>query len=553
MRKIRPVLVLMLLALVVPIVLHRPTSAQEPTLIDRLNVGTFGGGAAAQSNFNPYGLNALAGTGDWLYEPLMVINSYNCQAVPWLATEAVWTDPQNLNLTIRDGVTWSDGTPFTADDVVFTFKMLQSFPAIDTEGVWGFLSDVVANGNVVTFSFLEPSGSVFNKLVGRKIVAKHLWEGVEDPVTFTNDQPIGTGPYTLASFNRSELVYTRNPNYWQAEKVMVQELVYTQSEGDANVNQLRLVDGRYDWETMFFPDVENAFVAKDPENNHYWFPPGGSVSLMMNLTKAPLDDPEFRRGIAYAFDRQSMADRAAFGYTGPASQSFLTLPNQEGLLDPSIPNQGFIPFDQTQADQILTAAGYVRDGDGARKNKDGSDLNLTFTVQQGWNDWVQAAEIVRDNLSAIGISVDVQTINPDIVTTDRKAGNFDMAFDAPGGGCDVFGNYFYPLGNSDAPTEIGTPTEWNYARWNDPQTAELIKQLRAATDLESQKPILYQLQQIMVTKVPFIPLWYGPQWFEYRTTKAVGWPNAENPYAGPSDRLLILLSLTLAPGYQPGS
>ena len=188
MSKIRPIVVLLVLALVVPAVMYRSGSAQEPVLIDKLNVGSFGGGSAAQTNFNPYAVNALAGTADWLYEPLMIVNDYSCAVVPWLATEANWTDPQNLNLTIRDGVTWSDGTPLTSDDVVFTFKMFQAFPATDTEGLWGFLSDVVANGNVVTFSFKEPSGSVFNKLIERKIVPKHLWEGVEDPVTFTNER-----------------------------------------------------------------------------------------------------------------------------------------------------------------------------------------------------------------------------------------------------------------------------------------------------------------------------------------------------------------------------
>jgi peptide/nickel transport system substrate-binding protein len=546
MSKIKPVVALLLLALIVPALAMRPASAQdEAGMIDRLDFGDFGGGSNPQSNFNPYSFNALTGGTTWLFEPLMMVNAYSCEVVPWLASEFNWTDPQTLNFTIRDGVVWSDGTGFSAEDVVFTFKMTQQFPALDTDGLWNFLTDVTASGNVVTFTFKEPSGSLFNKLVDNPIVPRHIWVDVEDPVTFTNDTPVGTGPFVLASFNRQELVMEKNPTYWQAEKIRVQQLVYTKVEGEGQINQLRLAEGRYDWAEMFMPDVQNSFVAKDPENNHFWFPPGGSVSLMMNHTKPPFDDVEFRRGIAHAIDREGIAARAAFGYTPPASQTGLTLPNQQIYLDPAIPNSGFLPYDPEQAKQILTAAGYTYDGD-TLIGKDGEPVRFTFLVQTGWNDWVQAAEIVRENMSAIGIEVEVEQMNPDLISNDRKAGLFDATFDAPGGGCNMFDNFYYPLGNSDAPTPVDTPTENNWIRWNDPETAQILQGLRAATTIEEQQPLMYQMNQIMYNELPFIPLWYGPVWFEYQTDKAEGWPNAENPYAHPGNKLLIITNLVPA-------
>ena len=542
MLKVRTLFLVVALALLAPAFAATTSARQDAGMIDQLDFGDFGGGSNPQANFNPYIPNVLAAQ-DWLFEPLMVVNGYSCEVVPWLATEFQWPDPQTLNFTIRDGVTWSDGTPFTANDVVFTFKLFQSFAPLDQNQLWPYLNDVTANGNVVTFSFKEPAGALFNKIVDRKILPQHLWQDVEDPVTYLNEEPIGTGPFTLENFNGEELSMVRNPNYWQADKIKVERLVYTKGQGDAQIDQLRLSEGRFDWAEQFMPDVENSFVAKDPETNHYWFPAGGSVSLMLNHTEAPMNDVNFRRGIAYAFDRQAMADRAAFGYSGPASQTFLTLPNQEVYLDESIPNQGFIPYDPAMAQQVLAEGGYVLDGD-ELKGPDGERVSVTFSVQSEWTDYVQAAEIVRENLEAIGIEVNVESRNPDLVGEDRKAGIFDMTFDAPGGGCNIYDGFYYTFANADAPVAVGEATDNNWIRWQDPESHDLVNQLRAATDIEAQKPIVYGLQQIMVNELPFIPLWYAPRWLEYQTDKATGFPSAENPYAGPSDKLLIMTSLT---------
>lgn len=554
MTKLRVLVLVAALALLAPLVAATASARQDAGTgtIDVLTLGDFGGGSNPQANFNPYSTNFISGATIWMFEPLMSLNQYSCVAEPWLATEFNWSDPQTLNFTIRDGVTWTDGTPFTANDVVFSFKMTQAFPALDTDQLWQFAADVVANGNIVTFTFNEPGGVLFNRIIDNPILPAHLWQGVEDPVTFLNEEPVGTGPFTIENFSSEELTMVRNPNYWQADKVKVERLSYAKGQGDAQIDQLRLAEGRFDWQKMFMPDIENSFVAKDPEHNKYWFPAGGSVSLMMNHTEAPMNDVNFRRAIAYAFDRQSMADRAAFGYSGPASQTLLTLPNQSIFLDESIPDQGFIPYNPDMARQILQESGYTYDGD-ELKNGEGDRVSVTFSVQSEWTDYVQAAEIVRENLEAIGIEVNVEARNPDLVGEDRKAGLFQMTFDAPGGSCNLYDSFFYTMAGADAPVEIGTNTDNNWSRWADPESAQLLTQLRNAATQEEQLPAIHGLQQIMVNELPFIPLWYAPVWLEYQTDKAVGWPSAEDPYAGPGNDLIILTHLTPSPDYQPGS
>ena len=72
---------------------------------------------------------------------------------------------------------------------------------------------------------------------------------------------------------------------------------------------------------MFVPDIQKTYVERDPKNNHYWYPPGATISLYMNLTKAPFNDVAFRRALLTAFNRQEIADKAQLGYVKPASQT----------------------------------------------------------------------------------------------------------------------------------------------------------------------------------------------------------------------------------------
>jgi len=241
-------------------------------MIAELDGGAFGGGNNPQLNYNPFSPNnLLAG---YFYEPLMVMNNYSCQPVPWLATDYKWNDPQTLVFTIRDGVKWSDGQAFTPDDVVFTMNLLKKVPAFDQQGLWKALDSVTADGNVVTFKFKEPSVPMFTRVLSQVILPKHIWEPLPDPTTFTNEQAVGTGPFMPSTFNGQLLEIKRNPDYWQADKIKVEKIQFHQSAGGNEVENLKLAKGEYDFNAMFVPNIAKAFVAKDPAHFHYWFPQG---------------------------------------------------------------------------------------------------------------------------------------------------------------------------------------------------------------------------------------------------------------------------------------
>lgn len=514
----------------------------EEGRVEVLTFGDFGGGSNPKENYNPFleGQN-LAAFG-YIYEPLMLINEYSCDPEPWLATEYAWTDPQTLTFTLREGVTWNDGEPFTAEDVAFTFAMIRDNPALDTQGVWRYLSDVRADDErTVTFAFSSPGASAFTLVNAVRIVPEHIWADVADPVSFVNaDDPVGTGPYMLDAFNPQRLTIARNPDYWNADAIKVNKIQFVKSD-TGQVEQLKLARGDYDQNAAYIPDIEKAYVAKDPEHHHYWFPAGSPISLFMNTEKKPFDDAAFRAAIAQAIDKEEIVQNAQQGYVDVASQTGLVLPNNEEWLPDDLSDGGYVTFDADAAGAALDAAGYPLEGD-RRVGPDGTPLEFTFKVPGGWNDWVQAAKVVQSNLEDIGIGIDLQTPTPEVTEQDRRTGEYDFVFGVRGGSCNMFRNFQEPLA-SDQTAPTGEEAATNEIRWRDAETDALIEQLRVAVDESAQKEAVAGLARIMVDEVPYIPLWYGANWFQYTTRQVEGWPSEEDPYAKPANMLLILTRL----------
>jgi peptide/nickel transport system substrate-binding protein len=533
-------MILVVLSLLLPGVFAHTTTVAQETSISVLNFGGMGGGSNPQPNYNPYSPNKLSGTENLVYEKLYIVNGYNCEQVPWLATAYEWVDPQTLTYTLRDGVTWSDGQPFTAADVVYSFELLKANEVLDIFGATAGLDTVTAEGNVVTFTFAGPSIPQWDRISSTMIVPKHIWEAVADPVTHINDQPVGTGPYSLGSMNSEELTWNLRADYW-GEPIQVQQIRYTKpAEGQADM--LRLANGEYDTNAKFIPNIEEVYVKQDPEHNKYWFAQGGLVSLYFNLTKEPFNDVNFRKAVSIAVDRDEIVQKAQLGYVTAASQTGLKLPGQVDWLNTDIPNQGYLGFDQEAAKKILTDAGYTYDGD-TLLTPAGNKVEFTFKVQAGYSDWIQAADIVKKNLESLGMTVNTETPDPEIVSTDRKTGNYDLAFEVFGGSCNMYQNFNDPFGSARS-APIGEEALSNIERWEDPATDELLTQYLSADTDEKKLEIVKQLQTIVYEQVPVIPLWYGARWFEYRTENAVGWPNADDPYANSDDWSLILPRLT---------
>ncbi|MDF2797640.1 MAG: transporter substrate-binding protein, partial [Devosia sp.] len=176
-------------------------------------------------NFNPFNqTSARATTKDFIYEPLAIFNRLKNQTEFRLAESFELADDlRSITFVLREGLKWSDGEPLTADDVVFTYGYLKQFPALDFNSVSALLESVEkVDERTVRFNLLQPNSLVANTIVAMPIVPEHVWAEVTDPVTFTNETPVGSGPLTeISRFTPQVYEQCRNPNYWDAENLKV--------------------------------------------------------------------------------------------------------------------------------------------------------------------------------------------------------------------------------------------------------------------------------------------------------------------------------------------
>jgi peptide/nickel transport system substrate-binding protein len=399
---------------------------------------------------------------------------------------------------------------------------------------------VETSNNTVTFHLKGADVPAAFVVLEVPIVPKHIWSSQSDPVTWTNDNPVGTGPYTLGQFTPNQYTLNKNPNYWQADKVAASQLVLPASN-----TQLELVNKKYDWAYAYISDVENTWVKATPGNT-YWFPPGGTVSLLPNLTKAPFNDLNFRQGLSLALDRKKIADIAEEGYVQPASQAGLLLPNQKEWLDPSLPNGGAVSQDLNGAAAAFAKAGYTNQG-GKLVGQDGKPLTMSLTTPNGWTDWLRGAQEVQRQLQAVGITVNLQQPQPAAYFQAQSNGDFDLIMGAFGGTGSLFTD-FNNLLSSEFAKPAGTSTSANYQRFSDPKVDAVLADLRVALDKNQQQKDAYQLQQTVYNQLPVISLFYGGLWGLFSTAQFEGWPSADNPYASPAtwgaNPLLILTHIT---------
>jgi peptide/nickel transport system substrate-binding protein len=486
------------------------------------------------NGFSPYSPSANYGSQGMIYETLLFFNRMNSDVKPWLAQSyAFSSDAKTLTLHLRTDVKWSDGKPFTSDDVVFTLEMLKQYPTADINGLWQYLQNVQAtDSSTVVVTMQAPYTPVLWYLAGQTwIVSKHEYASVGDPTKFADVNPVGTGPFVLKSFTPQLIDLKKNPNYWQPGKPAVDEIHYPSFNSNTSA-ELLLQRGSVDWTGLFTPNIEQTYVSKDPAHNHYWFPSRNIVMLYLNTAKAPFNQLAVRQAISNAIDRDKIYKVAESGYEPVSSPTGLVLPANQSNLDSTYASASF-SLDSTKSAQLLQSAGFTKGSDGIYADKSGKKLSFQINVVTGWTDWVTADQIIASNLKEIGINATVNAISFNSYYSALQMGAFDMAISWTNPGPTPF--YLYnSLLNSTNSAALGKQASSNFERWIDHSTDKLLDQYATTADSSLQQQAINGLQQIMVEQLPSIPLVYGATWYEYSTRNFTGWPNTNDAYASPA-------------------
>ena len=484
-------------------------------------------------NFNPFNASVQFLSFGPVYEDLVYQNLLQSgKSTPWLASSYAWSNKnQTLTFTIRKGVKWQDGTPFTAKDVVYTFQLIKKNPGLDLNASWSVLKSVALKGSdQVVFDFKTPAVPYFFYVAGQTpIVAEHVWSKIANPVTYKDTKPVGTGGFKMSSCSPQVIKYAKNPNYWQPGLPKVQSIIYPAYTSNTPANA-DLASGKAQWGSQFIPSIDKYYLSKSPDN-HYWFPPVQNVAIFPNLTNAILKDVAVRKAISYAIDRQRVSQIGEYGYQPAANQTGIVTPTFSSWLKPGLDT--VYNHDPNKAKQVLTNAGYKLKN-GLFYSPSGKPLSFTMINIGGYSDWVASAQIVAQELKQIGIKVTAQNLSSTTYDNDVYTGNYELAYD----GNEAYGpTPYYELRNilySPASAPIGKVAASNWERYSNPEVDKLINEYATTTNVQEQKSIVGQIEEAMINDVPVIPVTEGVDWYQYNTGTLAGWVTKGNPYAQPA-------------------
>jgi peptide/nickel transport system substrate-binding protein len=508
-------------------------------------------------NFNPFNqTSARATTRDFIYEPLAIFNRLKGNVWEFRLAQSfeLADDLKSITFTLRDGLKWSDGQPITADDVVFTYDYLKKFPALDFLSVSALMASVEkVDDKTVRFNLKQPNSLIATTIVGMPIVPQHIWKDVADPVTFANESPVGSGPLTeITRFTPQVYEQCRNPNYWDAASLKVDCMRLPQLADNPQV-LAALADGTLDWATSFIPDIDNTFVAKDPEHNKYWFLPSSLVAFSFNLetpdanNHKAFNDVNFRRAVSMLIDRQTIIDIAGYGYPVINEDPAMLGSFYKAFGNPEVTTQfgQYGKFDRDAGIALLDKSGYVdANGDGFRDNPDGTPITIDIEIPNGWTDWIDAVQIAIETLQQANLNVKMSTPEESVWASDLIDAKYAMTLNALASAS----NPYFPYIRSFNPADFGK-SRFAAQRWTDPEVMALLDKYTQVKDPAEQKSIMDSIQLKVAAAMPVIPVYNSPSFYQYSTKRFTGWASADNPITSPvvsnanPGRLLQLLAL----------
>ncbi len=489
------------------------------------------------SSWNPLtGGDTAMGVLGLCYETLFLYDPLKNEFIPWLAESGKWTRNNVYEAKIRQGIEWQDGKPLTAADVVFSFEVRKT-SGTSFSYVWDWLEKVEAvDDYTVRFTFSDPRYQEWGYvLYSLTIVPKHIWEGrsEEEITTGQNIPPVGSGAYIYETHSEDRMVWKRNENWWATKllgKKVGPKYIVDIVNPSNNVALGLFLKGEMDLSNNFLPGintlVEGGYGAKTWYDDPPYMLSANTAFLFMNTKKKPMDDPAFRRALAFAINVDEIVTKVYGNIVAKANPTGL-LPVWGQYVDQAVVNELGFTYNPGEARRILAAAGYKDvDGDGWLEAPDGSKIELKVIVPFGWTDWMESIKVIANSAQAVGINL--QPDFPDFPSYWEMVpgGNFDMAINNFGSAMSstpwTFYNWVF-----NHPLQA-TMFGGNFGRYENAEVFALVDQLDRVPveDIEGMKAVMSQIQRIHLTEMPAIPLWYNGLWAQWNETYWTNWPSA---------------------------
>jgi peptide/nickel transport system substrate-binding protein len=545
-----------------------PAAVAGPKAGHQCLVMTGSGDPAFTKNFNPYaggGLPTNALAQGAFYEPLIVVPAGGRRTVPWLARSWQWSNGnKTLTLNLAKNAKWSDGTPLTSADVVYSLTAGRQDKAMDRIGLVGAgnnIKSITAKGpNVVAITLKTPDSQFIAGILNRAfVVPQHIWSKVKNAATWANPDPVGSGPFNVVSrFTTQDYVLDKNPNYWQPGLPKVPCLEYVQAS--SNDAALALIQsGQVDWTHNFVPNAEKAYEAKDPQHYHAFYANADwAISLVFDDTQYPYSIPAFRKALSLAIDRKSVWKLGEYGYEPPSDALGISGLFPQWVTNPGVKKQAqqMAAYNPAAAKKLLTDNGFTYDGSKLLDPK-GNPVKLDIHVISGWSDWVASNQIITKNLKAIGLDSNVKLEPswgdwfPNAFSTKAPTLLWQIASRGSPYG------YFYANLSKNAyiPPQTDASPTGNWEHFSDPAATKLVDQWKVTLDPVKQHRIATQLEKIFLDKLPIVPVMIGARWSTYSTKYFHCFPTAKNFYADPiftTNPDSVLLFTTICPGGKSG-
>lgn len=492
------------------------------------------------STWNPFQPGSLAnttGTIGYVYEFLFAYDPLSGEMTPWLAEGGEWTDDTTYVVTLREGLTWSDGEALTADDVAFTFELGDMY-TMWYAPMWDYLTGVTVVDDVtIEFTFEDPLYQEWeNNLYNIPIVPEHLWaDRTEEEITVgANENPIGSGAYLYETHSEDRNVWVRNENWWGADVFGMpapRRIVDIRTSSN-NVALGMVLKGELDLSNNFLPGVaelaNQGYVETYFEGAPYMLSANTAV-LFLNTTISPMDDPAFRRALAFAINTDDIVNVAYSNLVAAASPTGL-LANLSDFIDEDLVDEIGWYYDPAEATSILEEAGYIMGDDGFYDAPDGSDISLEVTCPFGWTDWMAAINVIATSAQEAGINV--QAVTPDYGAWNDalQGGTFNMTLNNWASMSNTPWTLYNLLFRHPIEEQMQSG---NFGRYDNPELFDLVDALARvpSDDIAGMQEACSEIQQVLLTEVPMIPLWYNGLWAQYSSAVWTGWPSeaSSNP------------------------